>query len=154
MGLSERAYAVYRKKRGLPGGTRWAVRKAVRDGRISKGPDRLIDPGRADREREGNTAEHKRHSEPSPSTYQEARAIREALNARLTKLEYDERIGDLVRAADVRKEAFEVGRTFRDRMLAVPGRVAALVAAEADVRKVEAKLADEIRRALEEVGVE
>ena len=59
-----------------------------------------------------------------------------------------------MRADEVRKEAFTLGRTFRDRMLAIPGRLAATIAAVSNARKVEQLLADEIRQALEEVAVE
>ena len=99
---------------------------------------------------ENTSAAKRREDTPSPSTYQEARAIREALNARLTKLEYEEKLGELVHASRVKKEAYETGRTLRDRMLAVPGRVAAVIAAETDPRKIERILTDEFRRALQE----
>jgi hypothetical protein len=150
--LSVAGYARFRRARGLPGGSRWNVQKALRDGRIVKEPDGTIDPDRADRDWLANTAVQKRR-EVAPASYQEARAIREALNARLAKLDYEERLRQLVPAAEVKQEAFEMARTFRDRMLAIPGRIAASLAAEDDVKRVEAKLAFEIRRALEELSV-
>lgn len=146
-------YAQWRKERGLPGGSRWAVQKAIRDGRITQEADGSIDPEQADRDWGKNTSQAKRR-EKAPASYQEARAIREALNARLTKLDYEERLRQLVPAAEVKREAFEMGRTFRDRMLAIPRRVAASLAAESDVKRVEGRLASEIRRALEELGIE
>ncbi len=42
-------YADYRKKYGLPGGTRQAVHKAIKSGRISLTADGLIDPKIADK---------------------------------------------------------------------------------------------------------
>lgn len=49
-------YARSRKARGLPGGSREAVRRAVDAGRISAfGPDKLIDPELADRQWAKNT---------------------------------------------------------------------------------------------------
>jgi hypothetical protein len=152
-GLSERAYAAHRKARGLPGARRNAVTKALQEGRIHRMENGRIDPEEADRDWAANTSQAKRR-EVAPASYQEARAIREALNARMTKLDYEERLGQLVPAAEAKKEAFEMGRIFRDRMLAIPGRVAASLAAETDVKRVEAKLASEIRRALEELAIE
>lgn len=54
--LSQRAYALHRKGRQLPGGTLRAVQKALEDGRIRIGADGRIDPRQADREWEANTA--------------------------------------------------------------------------------------------------
>lgn len=48
MGLSRRAYAASRKKRGLSGGSDAAVRKAIAAGRIDVEPDGTIDPAKAD----------------------------------------------------------------------------------------------------------
>ena len=51
MGLSRRAYAAHRKKRGLPGGTDTAVRKAISAGRITAAvlSDGTIDQKKADK---------------------------------------------------------------------------------------------------------
>lgn len=54
--LTQAEYARSRAARGLPGGTREAVRKAVDQGRISAfGPDKLIDQELADAQWERNT---------------------------------------------------------------------------------------------------
>ncbi|KQT10977.1 hypothetical protein [Ramlibacter sp. Leaf400] len=54
--LTQAEYARSRKERGLPGGSREAVRKAVEEGRISAfGPDKLIDRELADAQWERNT---------------------------------------------------------------------------------------------------
>lgn len=150
MGLSIPEYAASRKARRLPGGSRQAVHKALRAGRIEREADGSIDPERADRDWDRNTSEAKR-TEPAGTSYQDARAIREALNARLTKLELEQRLGTLVDAAEVRREAFRTGRVLRDRVLAVPGRVAAQVAAESSAKRVQGLLDQELRRALDEV---
>ena len=146
--VSVSEYARSRRERGLPGGSRWGVQKALQAGRITKDPDGLIDADRADRSWDANTAEQKRH-EPVTASYQEARAIREALNARLARLDYEERLKELVRVEDVRREAFVAGRALRDRLLAIPGRVAASMVAAETVREAEAILRRELLRALE-----
>lgn len=54
--LTQAAYARSRKTRGLSGGSRQAVKKAVDEGRISAfGPGKMIDPDLADRQWDQNT---------------------------------------------------------------------------------------------------
>lgn len=54
--LTQAEYARARKDRGLPGGSREAVRKAVDEGRISAfGPDKLLDQALADSQWSRNT---------------------------------------------------------------------------------------------------
>jgi len=54
--MTQAEYARSRKARGLPGGSREAVRKAVDAGRISAmGPDKLVDPAVADIQWAANT---------------------------------------------------------------------------------------------------
>lgn len=54
--MTQAEYARSRKERGLPGGSREAVRKAVDEGRISAfGPDKLVDQKLADMLWERNT---------------------------------------------------------------------------------------------------
>jgi hypothetical protein len=53
---SQAAYARSRKSRGLPGGSKEAVRNAVNEGRISAfGPEKLLYPALADKQWEDNT---------------------------------------------------------------------------------------------------
>lgn len=161
MGITIRDYAATRRERGLPGGSRYGVQKALRDGRITKEEDGTIDPERADREWDANTNEAKRRppaggrsaedrAEGKPATYSEARAIREALNARIARLEYEERIGKLVSRAEVEAEAFRVGRLLRDRLFVIPGRVSAQIAAETNPKRIAALLDREFRTVLDE----
>ncbi len=91
-------------------------------------------------------------SEPAPPLgvldYARARAIRENYLARLAKIEYEERSAKLVSRDEVQIEAFNRFRTFRDGMLNIPDRVAAMLAAESDPAKVHEILTTEIRKAL------
>ena len=107
-GMSIRAYAEHRKKRGLTGGSAWSVQKALKEGRIKKGEDGKIDPAQADRDWQRNTNPVMRRSggETKPATGEtpsiavpslaQSRAIREAYQARLARLDYEERTGSLV----------------------------------------------------------
>jgi len=85
------------------------------------------------------------------ASYHDARAMREAYDARMSKLEYQKELGKLVPVEDVQKQAAQVAKTVRDALLSIPARIAAEVANEIDVWKVEIMLDKEIRGALEEL---
>ncbi|WP_413219101.1 elements of external origin [Tritonibacter mobilis] len=63
MRLSRRQYAKSRKARGLSGGSESAVRKAIRDGRITVEDDNKIDPDKADKLWSATTEVAKQRSE-------------------------------------------------------------------------------------------
>ncbi|MBI3693743.1 MAG: hypothetical protein HY238_02725 [Acidobacteria bacterium] len=66
---------------------------------------------------------------------------------RLAKLDYEERSGKLVDAEEVTKAAFDDARVVRDRLLTIADRIASLLAAESDSKKVYNILASGIRDA-------
>ena len=66
--------------------------------------------------------------------YSKARAVRESYLARLAKIDFEERTEKLVSADEVRVAAFNRFRQFRDGMLNIPDRLAAVLAAETDPR--------------------
>lgn len=76
-------------------------------------------------------------------------ARKEHYRAELARLELEERIGKLVDKEKVEAEAFRVGRLVRDSMLNIPSRLAGILAAETDQRRVHDLLEKEIRQALE-----
>ncbi|MBF0399659.1 MAG: hypothetical protein HQL90_02710 [Magnetococcales bacterium] len=84
--------------------------------------------------------------------YQMSRAVRETYNAKLTRLDYEERTGKLLNAEDVAKEAFALARRVRDRLLNIPSRMASVLASETDSKTIEAMLSQELRIALEELS--
>ena len=93
--------------------------------------------------------------EPGPSVagapnYQISRAVRETYNAKLTRLDYEERTGKLLNAEDVAKEAFALARRVRDRLLNIPSRMASVLASETDSKAIEALLGQELRFAIDE----
>jgi hypothetical protein len=162
--LSIRAYAEHRRRHGLLGHTSWAVQKAIKTGRIRKNAAGKIDPVQADRDWEGRTSPARR-TRPSESTfagtaaagltgveYAQARAARELYEARLARLDYEERSGKLVSADKVKTGTFQKTRQTRDRLMMIPRRLAAQLAVETDPRAVEQLLADEIRKAMETLG--
>jgi phage terminase Nu1 subunit (DNA packaging protein) len=72
--------------------------------------------------------------------------------AKLARLEFLEKSGQLIDSEAVKKEAFRMGRTIRDRVEAIPDRIAAIVAAETNVKKVHKLLAAEFRGVLEDLA--
>ena len=83
-----------------------------------------------------------------------SQAKKEEFRAKLVELEYEERVGTLVRKEDVEKESFRIGRLVRDAVLNVPSRLAGILAAESDQRKVHDLLETELRQALEALAVD
>ncbi|MDP2689896.1 MAG: hypothetical protein Q8P48_07260 [Deltaproteobacteria bacterium] len=175
MSLSYRAYA---KRRGV---SPEAVSKAVKTGRITAGPDGKIDPERADREWKENTDQSKplnsvsgtpRHRKPPDSPkipggdieaasgglpggippYVQSRAIREAYEARIKKLDYEVKKGKLINADEVRVAAFNVARVTRDKLMNIPERLAPLLVGVGDIHEAHKLLGSEIRLICEELA--
>ena len=140
-----------------------AVLKAIKAGRIEKEADGTIDPVKADAAWESNTNKaQKRKVEKSSDadahvappivnsgpSFAQSRAIKEAYNARLAKLSYEEKSGALVRTDTVKVAWFNALRVLRDRALNLPDRLAPLLAAETDPKIVRDLLEEEIRTVL------
>lgn len=83
-----------------------------------------------------------------------SQAKKEEFRAKLVELEYEERVGTLVRKDEVEKEMFRIGRQVRDSLLNVPARLAGILAAESDQRKVHDLLESEMRQSLEVLAVD
>ncbi|MFH1690256.1 MAG: hypothetical protein ABIE42_08465 [Candidatus Eisenbacteria bacterium] len=167
--ISQREYA---RRRGI---SHTSVQRAVKAGRISM-VDGKIDPRQADREWQQNTDQSKPRNrvtgkpkrtriqdEPSEpmdfagmdggrgggggaSNYAKARAARELYQAQLTKLHLDRERAKLVRADQVRIAAFNAARSARDKLMGIPNRVSAVLAATDDTEEVRRILDEEIER--------
>lgn len=151
--LSIRGYADHRRGLGLPGGSAWAVQKALKDGRITRTKSGKIDPKVADAEWAASTDQGKQDAATAGSvpTYAASRALREAVLARRARLDYEEKAGNLVRVVEVRSEYFRIARAARDKILAVPGRLAAEMVACTDVKIAESRMDEALREALDEL---
>jgi len=173
--ISQREYA---RRRGV---THVAVQRAVKAGRIST-VNGKIDPALADQQWHENTDQSKplnritgnpKQSRPpgeppepmdmggadeivgGPSTatgYAKARAARELYQAQLAKLELDRKRGTLVRADEVRLGAFNMARKARDQLLALPERLASVLAATEEPAEVQRILEEEIERICQEIA--
>lgn len=171
--ISQREYA---RRSGLAPSS---VNEAVKRGRITL-VEGKVDPVLADREWVENTdpstprnriSGNPKHTRPkgqvaqpmdlgggdhsrngSASGYAKARAAREIYSAQLAKLELDRRRGELLRADEVRIAAFNAARRARDQLLALPERVAAILAATEDPDEIRMILNEEIERVCRELS--
>ena len=162
MELSIRAYARHR------GVTEAAVRKAIRQGRVSKGKNGKINPKIADKEWNKNTdpaqikaevAEEKpdysQNSAPnsiSGPSYQQSRAIKEAYGAKLLRLQFEKESKKLISTDDVKVSAFNAARMTRDRILNIPDRVIPQLVGKTDIFEMKEILKAELIKALEELS--
>lgn len=89
--------------------------------------------------------------ENEPSAYQKSKAAREFFNAKIARLNYEERAGTLVDAAQVKAESFKIGRRVRDSMLGLPERVAAELANMTEPREIAVYLKEQIAGALKDL---
>lgn len=163
MEISIRAYAA---RKGV---SDTAVRKAIKTGRVTLTKNGKINPAIADRQWEANTDPAQvyavkednaaaRETTSSGSTggigvsYQQSRAIREAYEARLKKLEFDERTGKLISTETVQREAFNAARKTRDMVLNIPDKVIPLLVGKTDIHEMKEILRKELLRTLENLA--
>jgi hypothetical protein len=92
---------------------------------------------------------------PAPaanSTYQQAKTAREVFEAKTAELEYRKAMGEVVLIAAVRAEMAPRVAQLREALLALSARLAPVVAAETDPKKIRALLDAEHRAALSQVA--
>lgn len=87
-------------------------------------------------------------------THARASTERTMLDAELKRIELEQLRGNLVDRREVQKEGFRLARLVRDRLQAIPDRVAASVAAMDKPAQVHEVLAAEIAKALESLNGE
>lgn len=154
--------AMYATHRGV---SKPAVLQAIRDGRLKESVTRegkafKIDVDLADKEWAANTSidrgEHNNRKmlmdagiEGDTASYAASRAKREAYEAELARLKFEQQAGTLVEAEAVKKEAFKIGRTIRDGLLNIPDRVSAELVGQEDSFVIHRRLLEEIRKVLE-----
>ena len=147
-------------------------------GRITRNEDGTIDSDLADREWEENTDHSQARYGPKPPrqrpshreaeggsrahaarvnlddprpgvNFHNARAAREIYEARLKKLSFEQKQGNLLPRAEVEAATQNTYQVFKEAMLNVPNRVAGQLAAESDPLKIHQLLEGEIRLALQ-----
>ena len=85
---------------------------------------------------------------PQPTSFAQARTAEMIFRARLRKLEYETRSGKLIPTDEVKVQWFKLGRQIRDKLLAVPAKLAPQLAALSEVRAVRELLDGEIEAIL------
>ncbi|MFZ9848929.1 MAG: hypothetical protein ACO3FA_00775 [Vulcanococcus sp.] len=166
----------YARIRGVtPAAVTIATRSRIADALITRNGRQLLDLDRANELWERNTAKQPppaprpAAAPPPPSApvtdeqlrafiqglpedaipdLNESRARREHYAAEKARLEALQGRGELIPAADVKKEAFALARAVRDALMTIPDRLAPELAACTDARQVHQLLGDEIRVAL------
>ena len=101
--------------------------------------------------RVANTVREAAPRDSASVSFAQSRAVREALSARILRLEYDEKVGTLVDAEEARTAAFNTGRRTRELLQAIPDRIAPELEGRTreDIHRL---LSEEIRRICEEVS--
>lgn len=158
LGISLRKYAAHR------GVSLAAVQKAIQSGRIRREKNGSIDPVRADADWQNNTrASTSRLAIPSAlndvigeaestSDFQKARTMRLFYEMKLTQLELGVREGRLLDSRELDKVTFNRARRLRDRLLMIPRRIAAQIAAETDRNVIKNILQESFADALEDIA--
>jgi len=166
-------FAEYARRRGV---SRARITQAVQKGLISTidvDGKRRINPTVADAEwskrsdamaRKGFESrvakEKKKTGDPEPPEepssvvpkYEDSRAIREAFNARIKRLEYEEKKKRLIDSEVVREEFNRISRRVKNSILNIPPKIATELAAEVDPHNVEVTLDAALREALTELS--
>jgi hypothetical protein len=83
------------------------------------------------------------------ASFGQARTIEMVFRAKLRRLEFETKQARLIEAEAVRKTVAEAVRTIRDGILGLPDRLATVLAAESDPKKVHVTLKPELSRELE-----
>ena len=83
-----------------------------------------------------------------PTSFAQARTAEMIFRARLRKLEYETKSGKLIPADEVKVQWFKLGRQIRDKLLAMPAKLAPQLAALSDMREVRELLDAEIEAIL------
>jgi len=89
---------------------------------------------------------------PAAKKFHDHRAEREEYTAKMAALKYKTEAGELIASGPVKVLFFELGQKVQSNMLAIPGRVSAIIAAQQNEKKIYDLLTDEITQALESLS--
>lgn len=144
------------------GVTHPAVLYAKREGRITPEPDGTWDVEKVRRQWRANTDPTKgrsRFKEAAPEkgerrlpTIHEVAMIERRARAEMAVMELRHRKGELVEKADVEKDAAEMYTRVRERLLTMPDRVDAILAACTEPAEINRLLREEVEQALTELS--
>ena len=159
--LNISAYAAHRKTKGLPGATRKSVHNALNKGWIRKGRDGLIDRDKADaawaaqsRPRSDGQSAGSVGAEVTEEQLNLHRARKEKALADKVELDVAVRRGELVERDRVERAWHDLGTLIRERLAALPARLAAQVAHVDDEHQVTLLMRVEVEAVLNELGAD
>lgn len=87
----------------------------------------------------------------STTQYQKSRAVKESYTARLRKIEFEKEMGAIVNKEGVEKAAFGVSRILREKLKAVPNRLAPKVTVVTDQKENFIILTEEMEGVIREI---
>ena len=115
--------------------------------RLNDMPDDMDAAAEIDEQETGAPAPGNGHA-----SFAKFRSAREAYQAKLAQLDYEERAGKLVRKEEIDREAFEAARLIRDRFLALPQELGGTLVGMTDEKEIIQYLRAKIRDALMDVS--
>lgn len=134
------------------------INRAVQKGRIMLNAEGKVDLESALKAFE-DTKDRTQDRRPPPVTptregvtFAELQSRKLALQCALLKQEHDRESGKLVEVEEVQKVAFETARTARDLLLAVPDRIAPIVAGIDNPFEVNRIISEELRNVCEQIS--
>lgn len=159
MRLNVTDYAQHRRRKDLPGCSRKSVYEALNKGWIRKGRDGKIDVEAADAAWEAKSrpradGQSAGSGDVEESDYGLHHARKEKALADKIEMEVRQRQGELVERAAVEAAWVTLGVLIRDRLGALPTRLASRCAVESDEHKVMLILRHEVESLLNELGDE
>ncbi len=145
--MTQAEYARYR------GVSKARVTQWLNKGTITK-TGNGIDPRKADAELTQNLSQTEHYKGKNdrgdmPVDLMKARTMREAYNAQIAKLEYEEKSGQLVARKNVENEAFSAGHAVRERVMMIPLQLCVELAKETDSVVIQDLLENKLTDALE-----
>lgn len=87
-------------------------------------------------------------------TFFQSKTLKEHFAAKRAELEFEKASGKLIDADEAKSTMFRLARKARDRILAIPDRIAAIVAAEVEPAKVHSILARELAEVAREIAAD
>ena len=149
--------AAYARRKGV---SAVAIHKHIKRGTITL-TNGLVDPVKADRQLKINLDPGQRgkllktdQGDPRDIStrfiFNKAKAVEKGYQAKAAELSYKEKVGELVNAKEVEILAHNTYRKFRDQMLNVPDRIAAIVAGETDIKLCHDIILKEIEKGLKQ----
>lgn len=138
-----------------------AVDRFVKDGRLKVGKDKLLSRSEAAKLRAGLSPSHvekeaiakeiggQGNAQQNPAhPLVQARTMEAVYRAKSRELDFKKATGELVPIADIKTEAFEIGRALQQRLLAFPARLSAELAtlAALPAEKIEMAIREVLHR--------